>query len=62
MLKQYLQGQFISIAERKGLIKNLDHWVMKSVLKQIKFGQIEGKLAVKGSIKVAAETVESVDF
>lgn len=55
-------GQFIPIAERNGLIKKLDHWVIQSVLKQIQAWKTEGKSVVTCSINVAAETFESKDF
>jgi diguanylate cyclase (GGDEF)-like protein len=55
-------GEFIPIAERNGLIKKLDHWVIKSVLKQLKSWQKEDKSMVTCSINIAAETFENDNF
>jgi len=55
-------GEFIPIAERNGLIKKLDHWVIKAVLKQMKTWQDNGIALPVCSINISSETFESKTF
>jgi len=55
-------GEFIPIAERNGLIKTLDHWVIESVFQQMKSWKAQGSKPVICSINVSAETFESTGF
>jgi len=55
-------GEFIPIAERNGLIKKLDQWVVKEVFKQIDRLKNKGLPLVPISINLSSETFESSDF